>query len=249
MTWTLHRGDCRDYLRSLPEASVSAVVTDPPYSERTHKGNNAICAGGIRHIQDGADRAELQYYHWTPEVASGVIRELCRVSAGWVVVMTDHMLVRPIQAAMEDAGRYAFAPLPYVAEGSRCRLGGDGPSCWAIWLVVCRPATKDFSTWGTLPGAYIRQPGWDRPVYPGGKPVQLLRELLRDYTRPGDTVLDPYAGAGTTGVACVEMGRNVVGCEIDEAAHALAERRIAATRAKPGLVFERSKKRREVTLL
>jgi len=60
----------------------------------------------------------------------------------------------------------------------------------------------------------------------GGKPTALMEALVRDYSRPGDTVLDSHMGAGTTGVACMRTGRKFIGCEIDPDAFALSCRRI-----------------------
>jgi site-specific DNA-methyltransferase (adenine-specific) len=161
--------------------------------------------------------------------------------------MTDHMLVLQIQSAMETAGRYAFAPLPFLDPGSRCRLGGDGPSCWAIWIVVCRTAAQ--ARWGTLPGGYIAGKGWRDRRYVGGKPIQLMRALVNDYSRPGDTVLDPFLGSGTTGHAAVELGRSFIGVEQDADAFAMAKQRIESARHKPGLSFTRTKKRKDRGLL
>ena len=59
------------------------------------------------------------------------------------------------------------------------------------------------------------------------KPVKLMVELIQEFTKPGDTVLDPFMGSGTTGVACVQTGRNFIGIEIDEGYFEIAERRIA----------------------
>ncbi|WP_337996212.1 site-specific DNA-methyltransferase [Oleispirillum naphthae] len=53
-------------------------------------------------------------------------------------------------------------------------------------------------------------------VHPTQKPVALMREYIRQSTRPGDIVLDPFMGSGTTGVAALELGRRFVGVEIDE---------------------------------
>lgn len=55
-----------------------------------------------------------------------------------------------------------------------------------------------------------------------------MRWCLELATNPGDTVLDPFMGSGTTGVACVQTGRNFIGCEIDPTYFAIAEKRIAA---------------------
>jgi DNA modification methylase len=64
-------------------------------------------------------------------------------------------------------------------------------------------------------------------VHPAQKPVELMTWILSNYTNPGDTILDPFMGSGTTGVACVQTGRNFIGIEIDPGYFAIAEKRIA----------------------
>ena len=59
------------------------------------------------------------------------------------------------------------------------------------------------------------------------KPIKLLVELVEKFTNPSDTILDPFMGSGTTGVACVQTGRNFIGIEIDEGYYRIAEKRIA----------------------
>jgi len=62
--------------------------------------------------------------------------------------------------------------------------------------------------------------------HPTQKPLQLLKILIENMTNPGDTILDPFMGSGTTGVACVQTGRNFIGIEIDPNYYAIAEKRI-----------------------
>jgi site-specific DNA-methyltransferase (adenine-specific) len=128
-------------------------------------------------------------------------------------------------------------------------MAGDGPSSWTVWLVASRPTNKEYVVWGTLPGAYLRTRAYGRPAIPGGKPVELLRELVRDYSRPGDLVLDPYMGAGTTGIACVELGRSFVGVELNAEYFALAEAKILGARYKPGLDFVRARRPKKRRIL
>lgn len=66
--------------------------------------------------------------------------------------------------------------------------------------------------------------------HPTPKPVELIEHFLRLHTRPGDLVLDPFAGGGTTGVACVRLGREFLGFEIDQHWTDVANRRIDAAR-------------------
>jgi len=58
------------------------------------------------------------------------------------------------------------------------------------------------------------------------KPISLIKELVTKFSNPGDTIFDPFMGSGTTGVACVQTGRNFIGIEIDEGYFKIAEKRI-----------------------
>jgi len=234
----LYCGDALAVLRSMPNASVDCVITDPPYSARTHSGHDSVTrspAGDAGY--DGSDRSGLGYAAWSPEDVATYVPEFCRVASGWVVVMTDHTLAPHICAALGCGGRYVFAPLPYYAPGSRCRLSGDGPSSWTDWIIVAR-TTKQLR-WGTLPGGYLAQAGWNgTKQHMGGKPIQLMRALVRDYSRKGDTVLDPFMGSGTTVQAAIRESRKGVGIELDPAHYETARKRlVAATGAGPNQLF------------
>lgn len=62
--------------------------------------------------------------------------------------------------------------------------------------------------------------------HPTQKPVALMVWCVENFTQPGDTVLDPFMGSGTTGVACAKLGRNFIGIEKDAGYFAIAQRRI-----------------------
>ena len=64
-----------------------------------------------------------------------------------------------------------------------------------------------------------------------------MRWAIENYTNEGDTILDPFMGSGTTGVACVQTGRNFIGIEIDPDYFAIAERRIKEAQLQPRLEF------------
>ena len=66
----------------------------------------------------------------------------------------------------------------------------------------------------------------DKGFHPTQKPVGLMEYLINTYSNPGDTILDNTMGSGTTGVACVNTGRNFVGIENDEGYYTMAEQRI-----------------------
>jgi len=87
------------------------------------------------------------------------------------------------------------------------------------------------------PSSSVRaQIGGDVKVdHPSQKPIKLMIELMTKYTNPGATILDPFMGSGTTGVACVKAGRNFIGIEIDPDYFEIAERRIAEAQMQPRL--------------
>lgn len=196
----LWRGDCLDVMPGL--GVVDAVITDPPYSARTHIGHDKL--DGVESMR------ELGYSAWDEATIEKAVGAFAAICTGWIVAMCDHSQVPWYSEAMAMRGRYVFAPLPWYVTGSRVRLQGDGPSCWVTWIVVSR--TKAQAKWGTLPGGYIER---GEQHHMGGKPVELMDALVRDYSRKGDLVLDPCMGSGTTGVSAVKLGRRFLGIEKD----------------------------------
>ena len=216
-----HRMYCADCLTILPGLeAVDAMICDPPFSDRTHSGHRASAKGQAGEGFDGSKRRALGYAAWTDAEIEAVCKSLPK--AGWVCILTDHTLARDWERRMQSVGRYVFAPLPCVSRGRSVRLSGDGPSNWTDWLIVGRTAAEH--RWGTLPGCYDGAAG--EIVHMGGKPLGMMRAIVADYSKPGDTVLDFCAGSATTGVACVHLGRNFIGIEKDPAHFAVAVRRM-----------------------
>lgn len=194
-------------------ASVDVLITDPPYSERTHAGHdtgtrdaNAVAKAVGRRKGDGslitvarASRRALGYECWTADDVAAFVAAWAPSTRGWFVAITDHVLAPVWESALEAADRYVFAPLQFMAPGSRVRIGGDGPALWSTTIVVARPRNRSFQQWGSLPGGYVLPSGQNatRAVI-GGKPLWLMQALIRDYSRPGDLVCDPCAGGATT---------------------------------------------------
>ena len=229
---TLYLGDCRDILPTL--GKVDHIITDPPYSERTHISHDARADTERRH--DGALVKQLGYAALSPSAADDLAELFHSSSDGWVVWITDANLAPVIGDKMESLGRTRFLPLPYFHPGRSVRLAGDGPSSWTDWIVVSR--TKAQAKWGTLRGGYVAGPGWDDKQRMGGKPTRLMELVVTDYSRPEELVCDPFMGAGTTGVAAVKMGRNFVGIEIDPDAFDIACKRIEQAQRQGDLFIE-----------
>ena len=181
-------------------------------------------------------RRDIDYPPWSPADVDRFVELWAPRCAGWLVSITDDVLSQSWRSAYEVEGLVTFASLPLVETGSRVRMSGDGPSAWSCFVMVARPRGKAFQSWGTLRGAYIvpgerdqnSADGTDRIV--GGKPKQAMIEIVQDYSRDGQLVVDPTCGAATTLIAALRTGRRCIGIEKDRATAELAAEIVKAER-------------------
>lgn len=193
---------------------VDAAIFDAPYSDKVHDGNDGlVVSDSLGYEAMTPDLVAEHVKHWSPRVR------------GWYVTITCHVLAPEWSKCMEAAGRYVFAPVPIVDPGMTVRQQGDGPASWACYLIAARPRSKAWIGGWACPGAYVRRPGDERSKRRGGKPLGVMRHIVRDYSRPGDLVLDTHAGGGTTLLAAMLEGRRAIGAERDEAAYHDADER------------------------
>lgn len=226
----LRLGRWEDVLKGV---EVDAVICDPPYSSRTHEGNNVaveltnrkggyVTRKGVKRTGNG-QRRELCYDAWTAADVDAFVNVWAARCRGWIVCLSDSDLCGVYRAAYERNGLTGFQPVPILLPGMTVRMAGDGPSSWAIYANVGRP--KALCKWGTLPGGYTGPVG--ERVHIGGKLLWAMRALVRDYSRPGDLVCDPCAGAGTTLLAALEENRRAIGAEVDELTYCVAVKRLS----------------------
>jgi site-specific DNA-methyltransferase (adenine-specific) len=203
--------------------AVDALITDCPYSARTHGAYVGVEAVGM-------GCRSINYAAWEPADVEAFVASWAPRTRGWFVTITDTNLAPVWSAELERAGRYVFSPLACLAPGSRLRISGDGPAQWSVWAIVARPKTRKAAQWGSLPGGYVVPPidgAEKRNVVMGCKSLWLMRALVRDYSRPGDLVCDPCAGGATTLLAALQEGRRAVGAEMDPAHYEIGRKRLA----------------------
>jgi len=80
----------------------------------------------------------------------------------------------------------------------------------------------------------------EMPNHPSPKPIDYMRKLIARCTEPGDTILDPFMGSGSTGVACVELERNFIGIELEQIYFDIAQKRIEQAELQPRLPTPRA---------
>jgi DNA modification methylase len=199
---TLYLGDCRDILPTLPK--VDAVVTDPPYGINMDKGTRGC---GYDGFGQGKKR--------TPRTYAG----------GWDGSRPDAelfgLILRAASAHIIWGGNYFSDLLPVSQK-------------WLWWdKLQTMPTYSDGElAWTSLPGTSTKKFVYNgscllareqERVHPTQKPVQLMKWCVGFTT---GSVLDPFMGSGTTGVACSEMGREFTGIERDPAYFDIACKRI-----------------------
>jgi DNA modification methylase len=94
----------------------------------------------------------------------------------------------------------------------------------------------------------IPQDGHNGWFHPGTKPIDLMLQLV-SMTNPGDIIFDPFMGSGTTGVACMQLGRNFIGCEIDPKYFEIAKKRIAQAQMQPQLFMEKRQEEKQEAMI
>lgn len=216
-----------DWRETMSDVECDSLITDPPYSARTHDGQRSA-------VPDGELRRALS------DAYAGIDRNYCAAFVdawrprvrGWWVIFGDHTSNRWWLDALSDAGLYTFAPVVWAKTEAAPRFSGDGPASHCEYLAIARPKQKQYLGWGSLPGWYqapidIDRGGFGGPRLVGSKPETLMRAIVRDYSRPGWTIADPHCGSGTTAVACRAEGRACITSEVDPKTHAIAQARIA----------------------
>jgi site-specific DNA-methyltransferase (adenine-specific) len=224
-------------------APVDHVITDPPYEAHMHaakRGEKAF--GSARRIRtDGHANPPPVDFASIEGVREGAAREMARLSQGWLLAFCTPEGIAPWRDAIEAAGaRYKRACFWHKPDGAP-QFNGQGPAM-AVEAFVAAWCGPGFSRWN----AGGRRNLWtcvtngkDRDgTHPTEKPRALMGELIADFTRPGETILDPFMGSGTTGVASADYGRAFIGIEVDPRYFDVACRRIEQAHRQPRLFAE-----------
>jgi site-specific DNA-methyltransferase (adenine-specific) len=236
---TLYLGDCAEILAKLPTASAEMIWTDPPYGHSNHEDDLNSRLNDHRSIQGRPIQND------DPESMRRII---------------NAMLKQAVRILRDDAccccccggGGGPKPTFAWLAE----RMDRDGLSFFhsVIWnkknpglgwryrrqheMVMIAHRAKGKLLWHdnaiAAPNIFEIMPPTDRQ-HPNEKPVPLICYFLRLHSSPGHTIIDPFMGSGTTGVACAKMGRKFVGIEIDETYFDMACRRIEAAYAQADL--------------
>lgn len=197
----LWHGDCLEILPTLPK--VDAVVTDPPY------GDKATHAGHLAEVMP--DRQSLGFEGITEKRCVELTRAWVEKASRWVVFTCEWRYLHALQDA-ELLVRFGIWRKPDGAP----QFTGDRPGTgWEAVAICHRPGKKRWNGGGSH--AFWSWPkAQNDSGHPTGKPLGLFTDFVSNFTESGETVLDPFMGSGTTGVACMNLGRKFIGIEIEK---------------------------------
>jgi site-specific DNA-methyltransferase (adenine-specific) len=194
----LYLGDCLEILPLLPKADV--VLTDPPYAEQTHKGART---GG-----DG-DEVLITFKSITDAEYKVVAKSLVEAANRWVVMTCDirHMLVA---MGMDNFIRAGV----FIKPNASPQFTGDRPGQgFEAVAIFHREGKKQWNGGGHhAVWSFNKENG----QHPTQKPLALVNKWVNQFSNAGETILDPFMGSGTTGVACANLGRKFIGVEIEK---------------------------------
>ena len=229
-TVELHLGDCLEVMRGMADKSVDAVITSPPFNlgNDHHTGNN-------RHNPYDDSMPESEYQAW--QIA--ILDELWRIlsDSGSVFYQHKNRIKNGIQITPYQ---WILRTKLIVKQELVWRNGSQNfdkirfyPQTERVYWLAKSAETKiynainahDTFTWKAVGTGAVHT-----RAFPVDFPTEMIECLI-----DADTILDPFMGSGTTGVACVQTGRNFIGIEIDPTYFAIAERRIAEAQMQPRL--------------
>ncbi len=217
---TLHLGDCLEVMRSLPDKSVDAVITDPPYN---------IGFSGYSSYEDNLSDSDY----------IGLLSEMGRFPVA-VIHYPEEMMryVVPALGVPDHVGAWCYnSNIPrrfrlinfykLDPDYSRVKQPYKNPSDSRVKALI-DGGSKGANLYEWFSDIQlVKNVSAEKTDHPCPVPVALIERIILLTTNEGDTILDPFMGSGTTGVACVQTGRNFIGIEIDEGYYNIAAKRIA----------------------
>lgn len=196
---TLYLGDCRGILPTLPK--VDAVITDPPYGIGEAAGKNKSRSKMAISKDFGDDS-------WDDEPIADDLIRMVREAGKWAVIFGGNY--------------YAMPPARCWLVWDKENGENDFADCELAWTNLPRAVRRIRYMWHGM----LRANGETRGDHPTQKPIGVMEWAINHVPAPSQTILDPFMGSGTTGVACMNLGRQFIGIEREPKYFEIACRRI-----------------------
>ena len=260
-------GDCIELMPQIADGTIDAVFADPPYNlqlgkKTLYRADDHSAARAVRDDWDNFDSPE-EYDRFTRQWLAESKRVLKPDGSLWVIG-TYHNIFR-IGAILQELGFWVLNDITWVKTNPMPNFRGTRFTNAHETLIWATPRktgkyTFNYETMKQYNGGKQMRSDWHLDICLGAerlkddsgkslhntqKPAELLRRVILASTRPGDTILDPFFGSGTTGAVARELSRNFIGIEQDEKYVSAARARIAAVSPRDLSDIEVAKPKRE----
>ena len=223
--YTLIFDDCLNALRNVPDESIDLVVTDPPYLMNHTSGSSTNASkqerwqGNLKAADKTANISNvIKFSQWLP-----VIYKKLKSSSHCYIFCND----KNVQDVLNESTKTGFKLHNILIwKKNNCT-----PNRWYmknVEFIIFLHKGKSFpiANLGDPQCLEINNINGKNKLHPTQKPVELLSILIKNSSKVGDIVLDPFMGSGSTGVACKELNRDFIGIELDEKYFNIAKERI-----------------------
>ena len=239
--WTMHLGDCLQVLATFADKSVHVTLTDPPYEAEAHEDGrrqNPTRDLEVRVVDGGLPFAAI-----TDVDRVAIAALIARVTMHRALAYCQAEAVGEWRAAFNAAGMPYRRAIPWTKPDAMPSLHGRWPGQAYETLVLaqfpsappppCGGASRRYDFTRSQFGRSAGGTSGPEAPHPTTKPQRLMLANVEDFTDRGDVVLDPYMGSGSTGLACIRLGRTFIGIERDPGYFEIACRRLSGQEAKP----------------
>jgi hypothetical protein len=223
-TATLYLGNCLEIMPTLDP--VDHTISDPPYEATLHDSKNSL-RGRMR--SDGGPELQGLDFEAIDDIRAEVVRLAAPLTRGWFIAFCTVEGTWPWAQVINASPMKYKRACAWVKPDSTPQLNGQCPA-QGYECFVTAWAGEGHSRWnaGGKRGVYTHLV--NNPERHGGhpteKPRRLMSEIIKDFTQPGQVILDPFMGSGTTGVAAVMAERSFVGIEMNPTYFDIACKRI-----------------------
>lgn len=217
-------GDCLFLMKGLKDKSIDCIITDPPYEVSPHGAGKKGLSDRSSKIRD---EIEFMAHGFDYNAIFNEFLRVCKIP-NFLIFCSQQQLATILSFFKEKKLK---VDVLVWSKTNPC------PLCWNNYIsdieYIVYVHDKGACFNNKAPLAYKKKTkrysiitNKMNKLHPTQKPLALIKELVEVHTKEDAIVLDPFAGSGTTGVACVELNRNFIGMEIDEKFHKVALDRI-----------------------
>lgn len=217
----LHHGDCLEVMKSIPDNSIDLVLTDPPYGmsfQSNHREN--------KHKKIAND----DNLDWLPNLIVELYR-VCKHNTAHYMFCSYHK----IDIFKQEIEKYFTLKNILVWEKNNTSMG-DLKADFAPkieFVLFFQKGRREIN--GTRDANIFKSRRTGNELHPTQKPVDICEYLISKFSNEKDTILDPFMGSGTTGVACKNINRNFIGIELNDEYYNISKERIENMKVQEGL--------------